>query len=58
LVVADSKSLSIIGFMLGGVTAAVMTIGLLVVQSHIDGRLKFDEVLPPVTTVSLPTIVR
>jgi hypothetical protein len=36
---ADSKSLGFIGFMLGGVTAAVMTIGVFVVHSHLDGRL-------------------
>jgi hypothetical protein len=33
---ADSKSLGFIGFMLGGVTAAVMTIGVFVVHSQTD----------------------
>jgi len=55
---ADYKSLSIIGFMLGGVTATVMTIGLFVVSSHLDGRLTLDDVRPPLASVSLSTVVR
>ena len=55
---ADCKSLNIIGFMLGGVTATVMTIGLFVVSSHLDGRLTLDEVRPPVASVSLQKVVR
>ena len=55
---ADCKSLSIIGFMLGGVTAAVMSIGVFLVQSHIDGRLKFDEGRPPLASVGLPKVLR
>ena len=55
---ADHKSLSFIGFMLGGVTAAVMTIGVFVVQSHLDGRLHLDDASRPVTVLPLTTLAR
>jgi hypothetical protein len=55
---ADQKSLSFIGFMLGGVTAAVMSIGVFVVHSHLDGRLTLDDAQRPVIAVALPKIVR
>ena len=54
---ADRKSLGIIGFILGAVTAAVMLVGVVVVQSHIDGRLELDNARPLVSA-SLPMIVR
>jgi hypothetical protein len=54
---ADRKSLGIIGFILGGVTATVMAIGLFVVTGHLDGRLSLDEARP-VASASLPTVVR
>jgi hypothetical protein len=54
---ADRKSLGIIGFILGGITATVMAIGLFVVTSHLDGRLSLEEVRP-VASVSPPTVVR
>ena len=54
---ADRKSLNIIGFMLGGVTATVMTVGLFVVSSHLDGRLTLDDV-QPVVSMSLSKVVR
>ena len=55
---ADRKSLNIIGLMLGGVTATVMTIGVFVVSSHLDGRFTLDEVRPPIASVSLSKVVR
>jgi hypothetical protein len=55
---ADRKSLNIIGLMLGGVTATVMTIGVFVVSSYLDGRLTLDEVRPPIASVSLSEVVR
>ena len=55
---ADQKSLSFIGFMLGGVTAAVMSIGVFVVHSHLDGRLTLDDAPRPVISIALPKIVR
>jgi hypothetical protein len=51
----DRKSLGIIGFILGGVTAGVMTIGMVVVQAHLDGRLSLDVAHRPVVSPSLPT---
>jgi hypothetical protein len=54
---ADQKSLGIIGFLLGGVTAAVMAIGVFVVASHLDGRMSLDEARP-VVSASLPTVLR
>jgi hypothetical protein len=39
---ADRKSLGMLGFMFCGVTAAVMLIAVLVVKSHINGRLTLD----------------
>jgi hypothetical protein len=55
---ADRKTLGIIGFILGGVTAAVMIVGAMVVQSHIDGRLTLDGQDRPMVSASLPSIVR
>ena len=54
---ADQKSLGIIGFLLGGVTAVVMAIGVFVVTSHIGGRMSLDDARP-VVSASLPTVVR
>jgi hypothetical protein len=51
----DRKSLGIIGFILGGVTAGVMTIGMVVVQGHLDGRLSLDGAHRLVVPASLPT---
>ena len=55
---ADRKTLGIIGFILGGVTAAVMIVGVLVVRSHLDGRLALDGQQRPVVSASLPSILR
>jgi hypothetical protein len=54
---ADRRSLGIIGFIMGGVTAAVMIIGVVVVHWHLDGHLALDEAWP-VASASLPTVVR
>jgi hypothetical protein len=54
---ADQKSLGIIGFILGGVTAMVMAIGVFVVASHIGGRMSI-EAGNPMVSASLPTLVR
>ena len=53
---ADHKSLGIIGFILGGVTATVMAIGVFVVASHIGGRMTLEA--RPVVSASLPTVLR
>jgi hypothetical protein len=55
---ADRKSLGIIGFILGGVTAAVIGVGVFVVQAHLAGQLALDTSSRPVVSASLPTVVR
>lgn len=54
---ADRRSLGILGFVLGGVTAAVMLIAVMVVKHHVDG-LTLDEVRLPVIAASALTIIR
>ena len=54
---ADSKSLGIIGFLMGGVTALVMLVAATVVMSHLDGRLAIDSDRALVSA-SLPAVVR
>jgi hypothetical protein len=39
---ADRMSLGFLGFIFGGVTAAVMLTAFTVVVQHVDGRLAFD----------------
>jgi hypothetical protein len=39
---ADRRSLGILGFVFGGVTAAVMLIAVIVVKQHVDGRAALD----------------
>jgi hypothetical protein len=43
---ADRRSLGIVGFVLGGVTAAVMLIAVFVVKQHVDSRAALDAGLP------------
>jgi hypothetical protein len=54
---ADRKSLGIIGFIFGTVTAGVMMVGVMVVQGHVDGRLELDTARPLVSA-SLPMVMR
>jgi hypothetical protein len=53
---ADRKSLGIIGFILGGITAAVIGIGVIVVQGHVNGRLTLDHAARQVVS-SLPIVL-
>lgn len=39
---ADRAVLGFVGFILGGVTAAVMLVAVTVVIGHVDGRLVFE----------------
>jgi hypothetical protein len=55
---ADRRSLGIVGFVFGGVTAAVMLIAVMVVKSHIDGRLTLDPVRTPVVVAAAQSIIR
>ena len=52
---ADRKGLGLIGFMLGGVAAGIMVIGMVVVQAHVDGRLSLDDYRRPVVSSLPPT---
>ena len=42
IVMADRKSLGLVGCMLGGMTAVVIGVGILIVQGHLKGRYVFD----------------
>jgi len=55
---ADRRSLGILGFFFGGVTAAVMLIGVMVVKNHVDGRQTIDSARLPVLAASAQTVVR
>jgi hypothetical protein len=54
---ADRRSLGLVGFVFGGVTAAVMLIAVMVVKHHVDGRLTLDAPAPLVMA-SAHTIIR
>ncbi len=58
MTMADRRSLGILGFVFGGVTAAVMLVAVMVVKSHIDGRVTFDPARTPVALASAQTFVR
>lgn len=52
---ADTKSLSYIGMMLGAATMMVMLIGTVVVFDHLTGRLNLDDGL---SVITLPVAAR
>ena len=54
---ADRRSLSIIGYVLSGVAAVVIGVGIFVVQAHLTGDYIIDDPRPVVSS-SLPTIGR
>jgi hypothetical protein len=53
---ADRKSLGILGFLLGGVTAAVMLTAAMVVKQHLDGHLSLDSRLPVMAAYAPPLV--
>ena len=55
---ADCRSLGILGFVLGGVTAAVMLIAVIVVKQHVDGRTTFDQARLPMMAASAQAVIR
>jgi len=55
---ADRRSLGILGFFFGGVTAAVILIGVMVVQNHVAGRQTIDSTRLPMIAASAQTVVR
>ena len=55
---ADSRSLGILGFVFGGVTAAVMLIAVMVVKNHMDGRMTLESAQLPVMAASTQSVLR
>ena len=55
---ADRRSLGIVGFVFGSVTAVVMLIAVIVVTHHVDGRLSFDAARTPVIAAAAQTVIR
>lgn len=55
---ADSRSLGILGFVFGGVTAAVMLIAVMVVKNHMDGRITLESTQLPVMAASTQSVIR
>jgi hypothetical protein len=51
---ADTRSLSFIGMMLGAATMMVMMVGAFVVTDHVSGRMHFDDAI----VVGAPTATR
>ena len=49
---ADTKSLWILGFILGAITAAVILLAGAVVHAHVDGRFTLDEAHPQIAAAS------
>ena len=48
---ADRRSLGLLGFLLGGVTDAVVLIAAMVVKHHVDARVTLDARLPVIAAV-------
>ena len=55
---ADRRSLGIVGFVLGSVTAVVMLIAVIVVKHHVDGRLTLDADRMSVIAAAAQTVIR
>jgi hypothetical protein len=54
---ADRRSLGFVGFVFGGVTAAVMLIAVMVVKHSVDG-MAVEDVRLPVIAASIQTVIR
>jgi hypothetical protein len=54
---ADRRSLGIVGFVFGGVTAAVMLIAVIVVKQNVD-RMALENPHLPVIAASAQTVIR
>ena len=55
---ADRRSLGMVGFFFGAVTAAVMLTAVIVVKSHVDGRLSLDGSRNSVIAASAQSVIR
>jgi hypothetical protein len=53
----DRRSLGIVGFVFGGVTAAVMLIAVVAVKNQLDSRV-VDEARLPVIAASAQSVIR
>ena len=54
---ADRRSLGIVGFVFGGVTAAVMLVAVLVVKQHVN-RMAFEDPRLPMIAASAQSVIR
>jgi hypothetical protein len=54
---ADRRSLGIVGFVFGGVTAAVMLIAVMAVKNQLDSRA-VDDARLPVIAASAQSVIR
>jgi hypothetical protein len=52
---ADTRSLGVIGLMLGAATVMVMMVGAFVVTDHVSGRMHVEDALP---VLSSPAVAR
>lgn len=55
---ADRRSLGIVGFVFGGITAAVMMMAIMAVKNHVDGQLTLEGGQLPVFAASAQSVIR
>jgi hypothetical protein len=55
MTMADKSSLGRVGLFFGGITFAVMLVAVVVVQSHLEGRLALDDAASGPQVVSFST---
>jgi hypothetical protein len=53
---ADRRSLGMLGFLLGSVTALVMLTAAMVTKKHLDGRLTLDSRMPVIAAAAQTTV--
>ena len=56
-IMADRRSLGIVGFVFGGVTAAVMLVAVMVVKQHVD-RMALEKPRLSVIAASAQSVIR
>jgi hypothetical protein len=55
---ADKRGLEVLGVVFAGVTAAVMLVAIIVVQSHVAGRLSLESSTNPLVATALSGALR
>jgi hypothetical protein len=55
---ADRRSLGIIGWIFGGLTAIVILVGFVVVKGHVDGGFTIDRAQPPMVSATTVAATR